>query len=472
MLFNSIDFIVFFPIVVCVYFIIPGKLRCLWLFITSYYFYMCWNPKYAILIALSTVITYGTGRLVEYGKSDKIKKLWLFICLISNLSILVLFKYANFFLNNISLLVQRAGFHEINYRLDLLLPVGISFYTFQAISYTIDVYRAEIKAEKNILKYALFVSFFPQLVAGPIERSKNLLPQICNIEKLEIRNLQNISEGFMLMLWGFFQKLVIADRIAVFVQNIYGNFEKCGFLEIGMASILFAFQIYCDFGGYSDIARGAAKVMGFTLMHNFNQPYMATSVRDFWKRWHISLTSWFTDYLYIPLGGSRKGKVRQYLNNFIVFLISGLWHGAQWNYVVWGFLHATFQIAGRMKNELSAKFGIRSKERTFSTRMRKMISTFLLVDFAWIFFAANGFRNALKILKQMMTVFMAAESIKTGLSTFDWSALILGLTILIIVDVLHEKGVSVNRIFYKQENWFRGGTGRFALVNYLVRCIW
>lgn len=387
-------------------------------------------------------------------------------CLASNLSILALFKYANFFLANVSVFVQKFGAEGISYRLDLLLPVGISFYTFQAVSYTADVYRGEIKAEKNILKYALFVSFFPQLVAGPIERSKNLLSQIQQIEKLKIRNSRDIREGFRLMLWGFFQKLVIADRISILVSQVYDHFDAYGFLEITLSSVLFAFQIYCDFGGYSDIARGAARVMGFTLMHNFRQPYLAMSIKDFWKRWHISLTSWFTDYLYIPLGGNRKGKGRQYLNQYIVFLTSGLWHGAQWNYVVWGLIHATLRTASDMKHKLLINLNAKKGKITFSTRIRKTLTTFFLIDFAWIFFASNGFRNGIKMLKQMTTVFMSGKNL--GFSLFDWLVLIFGIMVLVMVDILHEKGVSINTVFDKQENWFRGGVLAFLLWSILL----
>lgn len=473
MLFNSIGFLVFFPIVVSVYLVFPAKYRYIWLLVTSYYFYMCWNPKYVLLIAISTVITYITGRLIEKKRSVCSKRMWLSICLISNLAILALFKYINFFITNISALTQKIGIGSIDYRLDLLLPVGISFYTFQAIGYTLDVYRGEIKAEKNILKYALFVSFFPQLVAGPIERSKNLLPQICNIEKLKIKNFQNIVEGLILMLWGFFQKLVIADRISILVNQVYDNFYNYGFVEIGVAGILFAFQIYCDFGGYSDIARGAAKVMGITLMHNFRQPYLAVSVKDFWKRWHISLTSWFTDYLYIPLGGNRKGKVRQYLNICIVFLISGFWHGAQWNFVIWGGIHAVFQVIGRIKNELIAKRGIGQTEFTFSKRIRKIVTTFILVDFAWIFFAAKGFRHAMKMIKQMAGVFTTTGILGLYDNSFEWVVLIFGLIILVAVDILHEKKVAIMDTFNKQESWFRGGyTGISSLVGNLTGGIW
>lgn len=355
MLFNSIDFLIFFPLVAAIFFVIPKKLRYIWLLIASYYFYMSWNPKYAILIALSTFITYISSIFIQKYNDQKrivLKKVCLAESIVSNLSILCLFKYANFIIINISKLLSILNIGIIERRLDLLLPVGISFYTFQALSYTIDVYRGEIKAETNIFKYALFVSFFPQLVAGPIERSKNLLCQINNIDHISVWNFEQVKRGFLLIMWGLFQKLVIADRAALLVNTVFQHYQNYGFLEIFTAAILFAFQIYCDFGGYTNIARGSACVMGFHLMNNFRQPYLAQNIKDFWRRWHISLTSWFTDYLYIPLGGNRNGRHRKYLNILIVFGVSGLWHGASWNFIVWGLLHAIYQIIGDIKQYL------------------------------------------------------------------------------------------------------------------------
>lgn len=307
MLFNSIDFLLFFPIVTIIFFVMPKKLKTLWLLIASYYFYMSWNPKYAALIAISTVITFLSGILIEKAKGKREKKLVVAASLLSNLAILGIFKYANFVLQTLSYITNGLGLGTIDRRLDLLLPVGISFYTFQALSYTLDVYKGNVEAERNILRYALFVSFFPQLVAGPIERSGNLLCQIQAITKTKLWDFERVRDGLLLMFWGLFQKLVIADRASILVNQVYDNYGNYGFLELAVASVLFAFQIYCDFSGYTNIARGAAKVMGFSLMQNFRQPYFATSIKDFWRRWHISLTSWFTDYLYIPLGGTARG---------------------------------------------------------------------------------------------------------------------------------------------------------------------
>ena len=319
MLFNSIQFLIFFPIVTFAYFLIPHKLRYIWLLFASYYFYMCWNPKYALLMAISTLITWASGILLDQSNRltkdkktrDMKKKLWVALSFISNLSILFFFKYFDFLINNINMFLTQIHLELIQTGFDVILPVGISFYTFQALSYTMDVYRGEIYAEKNILKYALFVSFFPQLVAGPIERSKNLLIQFNEEHHFDYERVKN---GLLLMLWGFFMKLVIADRVALLVNQVYNNWQQYAGLELVIATVFFAVQIYCDFGSYSNIAIGAAQVMGFTLMENFKQPYFATSVADFWRRWHISLTSWFRDYLYIPLGGNKKGKVRKYIN--------------------------------------------------------------------------------------------------------------------------------------------------------------
>lgn len=449
MLFNSIEFLVFFPIVVSVFFIIPKKLRYLWLLVASYYFYMSWQPKYALLIALSTIITYASGILIErYRKQNKptVMKLCVAGSLISNLGILCLFKYGNFILSNLTSFASALGITVANRHLDLLLPVGISFYTFQALSYTIDVYRGDtddgIRVEKNIFKYALFVSFFPQLVAGPIERSKNLLRQIQNIEYIPVWNFDRVRDGFFLMIWGLFQKLVIADRASLLVNNVVNHYQKYGFIELLIAMILFAFQIYCDFSGYTNIARGAAQVMGFSLTNNFRQPYLAVNIKDFWRRWHISLTSWFTDYLYIPLGGNRKGTLRKYLNIFIVFSISGLWHGASWNFVVWGVLHGIFLILNDIKEHLTQFKENQVKKLSRWKKILSIIATFIIVDFAWIFFISKNLEQAIGIIKQMSTIWKTSRLTKLGLDGSDWNALLFGIIILFVVDSIHENNVS------------------------------
>lgn len=458
MLFNSIEFLIFFPIVTVVLFVIPPKLRYIWLLVSSYYFYMCWNPKYALLIVCSTVITYISSILIERYQADHnviAAKCCVAGSLLINLGILGIFKYANFLLENLGRAAERLGFEAVEYRLDLLLPVGISFYTFQALSYTFDVYRGEIKAERNILKYALFLSFFPQLVAGPIERSKNLLSQVQNADRIKIWNFDRVRDGLLLMMWGLFQKLVIADRAALLVNTVISDYRSYGFLEIAIAATLFAVQIYCDFGGYSDIARGAARVMGFQLMQNFRQPYLAVDMKDFWRRWHISLTSWFTDYLYIPLGGNRKGTVRKWLNVLIVFGVSGMWHGASWNFIAWGLIHAGLQIAGDIKHRIGEKFNWPSAKKSWSSRLRKTLLTFIMVDFALIFFVSDSLKNALWIIQQMFTSFQTTSIYELGLSRGNWFFLLFGISLLFVVDVLHERGISVFAAVNRQEFWVR-----------------
>lgn len=460
MLFNSIDFLVFFPIVTVVFFIIPKRLRTLWLLIVSYYFYMSWNPEYAVLIAVSTIITFISGLLMEKVERKQIKKFVAVASLVSNLAILVTFKYADFALQTLSHITNSIGLGIIDKRLDLLLPVGISFYTFQALGYTLDVYRGNIKAERDILRYALFISFFPQLVAGPIERSGNLLFQIQKITETRLWNVERVRDGLLLMFWGLFQKLVIADRASILVNQVYGNYSDYGFLELAVASVLFAFQIYCDFSGYTNIARGAAKVIGFSLMQNFRQPYFALDIKDFWRRWHISLTLWFTDYLYIPLGGNRKGIFRQYINILIVFGISGLWHGADWHFVAWGLLHACYQIAGNLKNRggVQKKLGTKIKSvicDSFSQRLRKIIVTFVLVDFAWVFFAADNLHHVYGIFHQMLMTFQTTSIYSIGLDRGNWFMISFGIVVLIIVDMIHERGYSVFYLVNRQTLWFR-----------------
>lgn len=307
MLFNSFDFLVFFPITLIVYFFMPAKWRYLWLLITSYYFYMGWNPKYAVLIGLSTAATYVSGLLLE--NTEK-KKMVVWFCVCFNLGILFFFKYFDFALGNVNRVLDLLHIQIIEKPFDVILPVGISFYTFQALSYTIDVYRGEIKAEKNFFRYALFVSFFPQLVAGPIERSKNLLREIVELPTKKLWNYERITKGLMIMLWGYFMKMVLADRIAILVDHVYNSYYMYGSVELLIATVGFAFQIYCDFSSYSTIAIGAAQVMGFTLMENFDTPYFAQSIKEFWRRWHISLSTWFRDYVYIPRGGINVRKVK------------------------------------------------------------------------------------------------------------------------------------------------------------------
>ena len=401
MLFNSLEFLIFFPVVTLVYFVIPKKLKNFWLLITSYYFYMCWQPAYALLILFSTATTFLCSIAIDKAKTHSTKKLSLVLSLCINLAILFLFKYYGFFSENIVWLFGKIGI-EVNMPVfDLLLPVGISFYTFQALGYAIDVYMGNIKREKSFITYALFVSFFPQLVAGPIERSKNLLPQFYQEHRFSYARAR---EGLVLMAWGFFKKMVIADGVATVVTLVYNTPTNYTGLQLVIATVLFAFQIYCDFGGYSDIAIGCAKILDFNLMRNFKKPYFSTSLQEFWRRWHVSLSSWFSDYVYIPLGGSRKGKVRTYINLIITFLVSGLWHGASWTFVLWGLLNGVYVCLSRAMRPVKQHFINRFKlEKNVVYNVFSAFFVFICICFSYIFFRANTFADASYIVTHLFS---------------------------------------------------------------------
>lgn len=461
MLFNSIHFLIFFPIVVCVYFLIPSRIKYIWLLIASYYFYMCWNPKYIVLIGISTIVTYISGLLIEKFTT---KKKWVVAgSFITNLGILAFFKYFNFIYLNVEQVLHHCGITIPSSHLDIILPVGISFYTFQALSYTVDVYRGEIKAEHNILKYALFVSFFPQLVAGPIERSRNLLQDIQDIPKKKMLDYNRITSGLIIMLYGMFLKLVIADRISIVVDTVFDQYKKYDSIALLIAAVCFSIQIYCDFSSYSTIAIGAARVMGFTLMENFDTPYFATSIKDFWRRWHISLSTWFRDYLYIPLGGNRCSKARKYFNLLVTFAASGLWHGAGWSYIVWGMLHGIYQIIGELlmpvKNWICKICKV--KKATFSYKLMQMLITFLLVTFAWIFFRADSLHAALGYIYRLMTewsfkTLISKNFLEMGLSFLEWNILLIALIFMFFVSLIKYRRKMTIDIFLAEQNiWFR-----------------
>ena len=337
---------------VLLFYAMPRKLKQPWLLAASYYFYMGWNAKYAVLILASTIITYLCARLLERCGTQTRQKLVLAAGIVLNFAILVFFKYFYFLHDTFASIAAVFGAKVPASKLDIILPVGISFYTFQAVGYTIDVYRGTVRAERNFVRYALFVSFFPQLVAGPIERSGNLLKQLQKISDTasaeKVWSFDKATRGLLLMLWGFFMKMVIADRAAVLVNQVYDIYYMFSGVALACAAVLFAVQIYCDFASYSVIAVGAAKVLGIELMTNFEAPFFSRSIGEFWRRWHVSLSSWFRDYLYIPLGGSRCARPRKYLNNMITFMVSGLWHGASWHYVVWGAIQGAYIVIGEI----------------------------------------------------------------------------------------------------------------------------
>jgi len=474
MLFNSVSFLLFFPAVLMVNYVLPHRVRYLWLLAASYYFYMCWNPAYALLMLTSTAITYLSGLMLGRTRAgSRGGKAVVALSFASNLAILFFFKYFTFAAQSLAAVLAPLGVSWQPPRLDVLLPVGISFYTFQALSYTMDVYRGQIAPEKNFLRYALFVSFFPQLVAGPIERSSSLLNQLREKRPFQPDDLR---EGALMMLWGYFLKMVIADRAAILVDHVYGHYQAYAGWTLAVATAVFAIQIYCDFGGYSSIAIGAARILGVNLMQNFRQPYLACSVSDFWRRWHISLSTWFRDYLYIPLGGNRKGTVRKYLNLMLVFVLSGLWHGANWTYVIWGALNGVFQVAGDIKNRLLnrlRRFLPAIRTDCFSYRLFQRLLTFALICLTWVFFRAASLQGALEILQRMFSVnnlwiFMDETLYTLGLSRLEWGVLLFGAGVLLAVDMAHERGVSLRARLREQNLLFRWLVYIAAIVFILV----
>ncbi|MFW5856836.1 MAG: MBOAT family O-acyltransferase [Planctomycetota bacterium] len=398
MLFNSVEFVVFFAVVAVLYFRVEQGWRRWLLLGASYVFYMCWNPVYILLILASTGVDYYCGLRLGSADGDASRRRWLVLSLACNLGLLFVFKYFNFFAAW-SLWATTGSWPEERL-LDILLPVGISFYTFQTLSYTIDVYQGRREPERRLSAFALYVSFFPQLVAGPIERSTRLLPQF---DKPIAFSASRAADGLRLMLWGYFKKMVLADNLALLVDPVYADPGAFGGPACAVATVAFAFQIYGDFSGYSDIAIGAAQVLGIDLMENFRRPYFARSIRDFWARWHMSLSTWFRDYLYIPLGGNRVSRSHWYRNVLIVFVVSGLWHGANWTFVVWGFLHGLYSVVAFATADARARWA----ERTGLVRLPRLRNafqvacTFALVCFAWVFFRADTLTDAGRLLVRL-----------------------------------------------------------------------
>ena len=488
MLFNSLHFLLFFPVALIVFHWIPAKLKTAWLLLCSYYFYMSWNVKYILLLVFSTVVTYfgalgmdfiKKSQAVPEGKKASARKGVLILGILLNLSVLFFFKYFDFFADSINDIAQIAGISLRLPAFDILLPVGISFYTFQAVGYFADVYREEIAAERNFLRYALFVSFFPQLVAGPIERSGNLISELREMRR---PSWERMRRGFLTMLWGFFIKMVVADRIAVFVDYVYGAENSPAGAYVLTASVLFAFQIYCDFAGYSTIAIGAAQMLGIQLMQNFDTPYLSLSVREFWRRWHVSLSSWFRDYLYIPLGGNRKGTLRKYINLLFVFALSGLWHGADWSFVVWGLLNGCYQIAedaaARIKERVCGKSEKESRlAMSAGEKILHTFRTFLLIDFAWIFFRSDSITQAIRMIKNMVYDFRPwilfdGSLYSCGLGAREFGVMLLGIFVLILSDIVFYRGVRLGEIIEMQPLWCRWIVYIAGILSIVIFGVW
>ena len=439
MIFNSIEFLMFYPLVLLLYFVLPKCCKWPLLLAASYFFYMIWNPPLIFLILFTTAVSYVSAIIIEKTENKRRKKFWLAMTLITSLGVLFFFKYFNFLADSAISIWNLFGGEADFIALKLILPVGISFYTFQTLSYVIDVYRGDIKAERHFGWYALFVSFFPQLVAGPIERPDNLLPQLKETHRLEA---DNAFVGLQKMTIGFFKKIVVADLIAEFVNAVYNNPAESTGLGIVIASVLFSVQIYCDFSGYTDIAIGCARIMGIRLMQNFDRPYRARTIKEFWARWHISLSTWFRDYLYIPLGGNRCSKARHYFNLFVVFFVSGLWHGASWTFVIWGCLHGIYQIIGMMtkKPRLAFHKMLRIKEDSLFLVLWQRFWTFVLVCFSWIFFRANSIKDAGTLLGNLTKGWnieaMKATVSSMGITLTGVLVTVLSIVILSMLDAL------------------------------------
>ena len=403
MLFNSISFLLFLPVVFVIYWWANKRslqLQNLLLLVASYFFYACWDWRFLFLLLFSTALDYFTGIKMEEAKNETNKKRWFWLSIIVNIGFLGIFKYYNFFADSFAEALSGIGIHTNFWTLKVILPVGISFYTFHGLSYVIDIYKGRIKAEKNIITYSLFVGYFPLLVAGPIERATHLLPQI---KKKREFNYALAIDGLHQIIWGLFKKVVIADSCALYANNIFDNYQSMNSLSLVLGALYFSFQIYGDFSGYSDIAIGTSKLFGIDLLRNFNYPYFSRDIAEFWRRWHISLTTWFRDYLYIPIGGSKGGLKMKVRNTFIIFLVSGFWHGANWTFIVWGALNALYflplLISQNNRNNLDSV----AKGKLLPTvkEFMSMLFTFSLTAFAWIFFRAKTVSEACSYIKKM-----------------------------------------------------------------------
>lgn len=474
MAFNSIKFLVFYTIVVFLFFAMRHRFRWFLLLIASLFFYMSWNPHYVVLILFSGVIDYWVSRQMGKRETTKERKPFLLISLFTNLGLLFSFKYFNFINDNARAVFEYMGMEYLVPHLDVLLPVGISFYTFQTMSYSLEVFWGRMKPEKHFGVYMLYVSYFPQLVAGPIERPQNLLHQLNR--KVSFNAPLAIS-GLKLMAWGMFKKVMIADRVSLMVDYVYNSPGEHGAPAYILATILFAVQIYCDFSGYSDIAIGAARVMGVDLMRNFRSPYFSKNISEFWRRWHISLSSWFRDYVYIPLGGNRVVKWRWYYNLFITFLLSGIWHGANWTFVIWGGLHGIYLMFAVMSQDWRDKAMalLRIERKSTLDSAIQISTTFVLVCIGWVFFRANHVGDAFTILGGMgsgLSGFFGPEIKQlyaplVGAGFSEMVLAIISIIIMIGVDILQGLPTGVNGVLYERPRWQRWGV-YYALIGCMI----
>ncbi len=468
MFFNSINFAIFLPIVYALYWLLSKKglgIQNVLLLVSSYFFYACWDWRFLFLLVFSTLLDYITGIKIETSKNQKHKIFWFWLSISVNLGFLGVFKYYNFFANSFADFSSQFGFHVSPFTLKLILPVGISFYTFHGLSYIIDIYKNRIEAEKNFIEYSVFVSFFPLLVAGPIERATHLLPQIKTSRAF---NYEKTVDGLRQILWGLFKKVLIADLCAENVNIIFNNYNDYSGSTLVLGAILFAFQIYGDFSGYSDIALGTARLFGIELLKNFSFPYFSRDIAEFWRRWHISLSSWFRDYIYIPLGGSKGGTWSKIRNTLIIFLISGFWHGANWTFIIWGLLNALFIIPSIIFNTNRNNLGIVAQGKNFPT-LRELLSitiTFSLTTFAWIFFRADNLKIAIEYIARIGRSSVLKSPYFPGIGLII-PTLILLFFFLIVEWIGRENKYAIEKIGFK---WPR--TYRLSFYSFLCLAIW
>lgn len=467
--FSSLQFIIFFAAVLLFYYLMPQKLKIVWLLAASYLFYGFFGFKNIIILLISTIFVYAGGLLIEKKKDHA--KMIMTAEVVVNVGMLLVFKYTNFAVETLNKAAEKLHMsYELN-TFSLILPVGISFYVFSAVSYILDIYKGKYGAEKNFIKFALYMSYFPKVTSGPIERFGTFKEQL----ETKIRfDYENVKDGFLLALLGYAQKLILADRIGILVATVFDNYAKYQGFVILVASLFYTVQIYLDFTGYSNIALGISQMLGIRLKDNFRQPYLALTIKDFWRRWHISLTSWFTEYLYFSLGGNRKGTIRRYLNVMIVFCVSGLWHGANWNFVVWGILHGVYQILESLIAPRIPKLMefLGAKTNNFSYKLGQWFVTFSLVNFAWIFFRASSVHAAINIFKKLFRtynpwIFFDGTLYKLGLDQKEFMLVLVGIVVMICIDIWREK-MSVRNWLREQSIWFRWGVYLLLIFSILV----
>ncbi|WP_029232793.1 MBOAT family O-acyltransferase [Butyrivibrio sp. VCB2006] len=473
---TSFAFLIFIFAVAALNYCLPRKFRYILLLIASLGFYASLDIKGLIVLVISILTTYGAGLLMDKGTANGSESgngksgnnLIFVLCIIVNVGMLAVFKYLGFFAGTVFGIMGKEA-----PAISILAPIGISFYILKALSYLIDVKRGTIKAERNIAKYALYVSFFTQIISGPIDRADNLIPQFNYPVTVD---MEMLKDGFLQILWGYFMKLVLADRMAIFVGNVYDNPVTGTITFIG--TLLYTLEIYCDFAGYSHIVIGSARLLGIDVMNNFDAPYLSKSIAEFWRRWHISLSSWLKDYIYIPLGGNRKGVARKYLNIIIVFAVSGLWHGANWTFVVWGLLHGLYQIVGFLlkpvRDFLVKTFKV--DRESFAHGLVKTVITFLLVNLAWVFFRADTLAAAFDVIGKSLSftpwVLTNGELFKHGLDQANMLLLAIGVVIVFVVDLMSVRGIVVREKILRQPWWLRWIIMIVAILVIAVCGIW